>query len=392
MSTPKVSVLMSVFNTQACLGEAIESVLNQTLTDIELIIIDDCSTDDSWPIVLTYARQDSRVVALQNEKNNGASLALNSGLARVRSEYITRHDSDDVSLPCRLQKQVAFLERNPEVGAVGASVLLIDSEGKPLRIASFPRADEDIQSALLDYMCFCGPTVMVRRPIFEKIGFRFNDALSGAEDYDLCLRLAEVTRLANLEEPLYQYRQHGTSVSHRLRFHQLLRKAIALEQAIHRRFGPVPSGRALTNVARDYLRVAVLGQAGGEFARSHDCLARALVLNRDLFNDTGLVEKIVRKYTPRSSVRAALNFTEGLFRDLFPANRRLRRMKRRLISELHVQEVFLGASRKQHKLVDKHLWPAVRTNPTWLMNRGILTLLFRQAIARRGIFGRGVCQ
>jgi glycosyltransferase involved in cell wall biosynthesis len=372
---PRVSVLMTVFNTEAYLRASIDSVLSQTLEDFELIIVDDCSSDGSWPMVTAAAARDRRIVAIRRDRQGGASAALNSGLLHASGTYLTRQDSDDLSTPTRLAEQVAFLERHPEVGAAGTAVLLVDAAGNQLGTSAFPETDREIQPALLDYMCFCGPTVMMRRTAFEAAGLSFDESLSGSEDYDLCLRLGEVGSLANVPLPLYVYRQHASSVSHAKRSQQLVRKAQALEKALHRRFGSAPPSAGIGYVARDYLRAAVIGHAMRESRGTRDLVERAVSLEPGLLLNAPLVEKIVRKYTPSGPVGAALTFTESLFKDVFPPTRSLNRLKRRLIAELHMREVFAASQGGDASAIRAHLWPAIRSNPSWLTNRGVFALL-----------------
>jgi glycosyltransferase involved in cell wall biosynthesis len=378
MSAPRVSVLMTVFNTGGFVKDAVDSVLSQTLTDFELIVVDDCSSDDSWSIVEQSAAADSRIVAIRRGERGGASAGLNEGLRRATGQYIVRQDGDDLSTPTRLAEQVAFLEANPHIGAVGTQAVLIDPAGARIGLTTLPETDAEIQPALVDQMCFIGPAMMVRRSAFERAGFSFDESLSGSEDYDLCLRLAEVAGLANMPEALYLYRQHPSSVSHSQRPMQLFRKAVALENAVHRRFGAAPPAEALRNVARDYVRAAVVGHAMNEAGGHQDCLARALALCPGFFRNIDIVEQVVRKYTPRTSVDAALQFTSSLFRDVLPRTRRLGWLKRRLVAELHVREVF--GSRDSRTIV-QHLLAAVRANPVWLMNPGVLSLFVRHSKA-----------
>lgn len=377
MNQPQVSIIMSIYNGEAYVSQAIESILNQTLTELELIIIDDGSTDDTWEIISKYARQDSRVVPIRNEQNVGTSGALNKGLALARGTYITRQDGDDCSLPERLAAQIAFLEKNPDIGVVGTAVQMINEQGGLLSIWSGPTTDAEIQTTLLDHMCFCGPTVLIRRQHLQSIGFYFDERLSYSEDYDLCLRLAEVTKMAGLAEPLYQYRQHANSVSYSRRYKQMHRKAMALEQAIYRRFGPAPTVDKFANVARDYLRAAILGYANDEIAGARVCLDRALTLKPALLRNGDLLEEILRRYLRDRSVEEALDFTEAIFDDLFSSQSHLSRVKARLLSKLHMNEVFVGLDQNQIGRIDQHLWSGIRQDPTWLLNRGVLALLVK---------------
>jgi glycosyltransferase involved in cell wall biosynthesis len=378
--SPKVSVLMSVYNTQDYVRRAIESILDQTLVDLELIIIDDCSTDESWSIIQACAENHPRILPIRCESNGGASRALNLGLELASGTYLTRQDSDDVSLPNRLAEQVDLLEANEDLGAVGTAVQLIDVEDRPLRVISYPSQDIEIQQALLDRMCFCGPTVMAKRDSLMRAGFFFDERFSGSEDYDMCLRLSEVTAMANLEKPLYRYRQHGFSVSHRRRAQQMVRKAQALEQAIQRRYGSYPQPEHNSLIARDYLRAAVLAYASDQKEEAVDPLQRAMAFNPALLDMPAQVEDIVRRYTPHDSTERSLSFTRGVFSELLPTNRALSRVRRKLLAEIYAKEVF--SVNADAARLRSNLWAGIRNEPRWLLNRGVLALIFRQLFRR----------
>ncbi len=387
MDTPLVSVLMSSYNSSQFLGPAIESILRQTYDPWELIVVDDGSTDESWEIIGQFAARDARIKALRSKENLGASAALNLALQEARGEYITRQDSDDLALPERLEKQVAFLNEHPEVGAVGCNVIYINADSHETGVSDFPLTDDVIQSTLLDRMCFCGPTVMAKRACFQQAGFYFVDDLKTAEDYDLCLRLAEVTRLANIEEPLYRYRQHAGSVSLSKRQFQLVNKARSLEQAIQRRFGANSESELYQIVARDYLRAAVVGCASGEMQNSRVCLGKALSYRPDILSVFDLEELILR-YMPKISMMAALDYLRTLFEEMLPRNSRLRRLKSKLIAQVYIESAFareeMGAANMDQKDL---IWRGVRYNPAWLFNRGVVSILVKSLVRRESISG-----
>jgi glycosyltransferase involved in cell wall biosynthesis len=380
MSRPLVTVLMAVHNTDAYLLEAIDSVLAQTLQDLELVIVDDGSSDGSWSIIEAATARDRRVVARRRLSSGGASRALNDGLAICGGEYITRQDGDDVSLPQRLAEQVAFLEREPKSAAVGTQAILIDETGKRLSETRFPTADDRIQATLVESMCFVGPTVMARRTAFERAGLWFDDALSGTEDYDQCLRLAEVGTLGNLASSLYLYRQHAASVSHRQRHQQLSRKAQAVERAVRRRYGAEAPAEAWIDVARDYLRAAVVAQATEEAEASRRWVDKATSFYPRIFDDTALVERVIRRYLPSVPADARVRFAETLFDATLPVTRDLRALRRQLVAELQLSALVTRGG--QPDGVSGHLWPAIRSNPTWLLKREVLGLLMRSAMGR----------
>jgi hypothetical protein len=256
----------------------------------------------------------------------------------------------------------------------------MDAEGRPLRTTTLPEDDATIQATLSETMSVLGPTIMVRRTAFERAGFFFDEDLSGSEDYDLCLRLGEVSRLANLSGRLYRYRQHPASVSRRQRQDQLCRKAMALERSLHRRFGADPPAESKLEVARDYLRAALVAHAVDDTAGRAKYLQRGLAVHPGIVEQIPLIEKMVRRYTPAGSDEAALAFTQSLFQDVLPRTRELTALRRRLVSELHARAVF--ASSSDWDRIRPHLWLAMRLNPRRILDRGLWTTAFRGLLRR----------
>lgn len=210
MNTPKVSVLMSVYNGERYLGEAIDSILNQTFTDFEFVIIDDASTDSTAAILDSYP--DARLVRLKNETNLGLTQSLNRGLAVVRGEYVARMDADDISLPERLAKQVNYLDTHPEVGVVGAQVNFIDTEGRSLGPVTYPTDPLLIDWTMLLSNRLWHPLAMFRRDLVQTLG-GYNQDFAFAQDYDLWLRLRQVAQIRLLPDFLLKYRAHANSAS-----------------------------------------------------------------------------------------------------------------------------------------------------------------------------------
>ncbi len=261
---------------------------------------------------------------------------------------------------------------------VGTAVTLVDAQGNLMDSLSFPTEDAEIQAALPDLMCFCGPTVLTRRECLQTAGLYFDERLSGSEDYDFCLRLAEVTKMANLARPLYAYRQHGGSVSHVQRYPQMVRKAMALEAAMQRRYGAHPDARFLALLGRDFLRAAVLAYLGGETGEAKKVCQQALSFQPTLLDKPEPLAEILRRYTPRETVEQALAFSDGLFREVLPQSRPLARLRTWWLAELHMGEVFVGIEQNQPQRVQAHLWPGIRYNPGWLLNRGVTAQAIKQ--------------
>ncbi|MBW1676052.1 MAG: glycosyltransferase [Deltaproteobacteria bacterium] len=217
MTSPKVSVIMSVYNGEPYLREAVESILNQTFTDFEFIIIDDGSTGSTREILSSY--DDPRIRLVDNGENIGLTKSLNKGMVLARGEYVARQDADDVSLPERLASQVHFLADHPEVGVLGTAVKIINSEGEVASIGRHEVEDTDIRFKLLRNNSFAHGSVMFSRIIFERVG-GYDENLGYTQDYDLWWRMSRHTRLANLSEPLYCWRKAEGNVTSSRRYEQ----------------------------------------------------------------------------------------------------------------------------------------------------------------------------
>lgn len=225
---------MSVYNAGRYLREAVESVLAQTYGDIEFIIIDDGSTDDSPKVLREYARRDSRI-RLTVRENKGLTVTLNEGLGMARGEFIARMDCDDVCLPDRLEKQVAYLRADPSIVCAGGHFELIDEKGRLLTRLRPPSDDESIQKLLLaGHTAICHPAAIMRREAVMKVG-GYDPYFQTTQDLDLWLRLGEVGRLGNVPEVVLKFRQHGGSISETRREMQRRFGREACERAWKRR-------------------------------------------------------------------------------------------------------------------------------------------------------------
>jgi glycosyltransferase involved in cell wall biosynthesis len=207
LSNPKITVLMPVYNCELYIREAVDSILNQTFTDFEFLIIDDASTDATVAIIKTY--NDSRIQLIQKPQNSGYTNSLNYGLSIAKGEYIARMDGDDISLPERFAKQVAFLDANQDVVLCGTFYSIIGTE----KVITVPENFEDIKLTLLRKSCFGHPTVMIRKNSLDRLAVIYDVDKEPAEDYDLWVRLLAIGKMHNLQEVLLNYRVHNSQVS-----------------------------------------------------------------------------------------------------------------------------------------------------------------------------------
>ncbi len=202
----KISVLMPAYNAEKFIGEAIESVLKQTFKDFEFIIIDDCSTDNTWKIIQKYAKKDKRIKGFKNDKNLGCTGSLNVGLKKCSGEYIARMDADDVCFNDRFETQLKLF---PKFDVVGGNITLIDSKGKLFgkRIYS-----HDIANTIKIENPLAHPTVMFKRILVEKYGC-YSPYLKSSQDYDLWFRFfLKGCKIYNLNSFVLNYRLHKNQI------------------------------------------------------------------------------------------------------------------------------------------------------------------------------------
>jgi glycosyltransferase involved in cell wall biosynthesis len=207
--SPRVSVLMGVYNGLPYVREAIESVLEQTYRDFEFLVVDDASTDESAEVVSEYAEEDDRIRLLENEKNRGLTWSLNRALDSAGGEFVARQDADDRSEPTRFERQVAYLDDHPEVAVVGTGARLVDAADETLdrRVVLADPSLTDLQRK--NHLIH--GSVMGRTRAFEAVD-GYDEFFEYSQDYDLWLRLAAEHELRNIPEPLYVLREHGESI------------------------------------------------------------------------------------------------------------------------------------------------------------------------------------
>jgi glycosyltransferase involved in cell wall biosynthesis len=189
---------MGVWNGAPQVREAVLSVLSQTMADLELIVVDDNSTDATPGILASF--RDPRLQVLRRARG-GLTSALNAALRLARAPLVARLDADDVALPERLERQLAFLSAHPDVGLVGTAAREVDAAGRDVAIVRPPADDADIRRALIRRNPFVHSSIVMRRSALEQAG-GYDEAFPVAQDYDLWMRMSRVTRMANLQEPL----------------------------------------------------------------------------------------------------------------------------------------------------------------------------------------------
>jgi len=211
MKQPPITVLMPVYNTEKYLKESIESVLNQTFRDFEFLIIDDGSTDNSVKIIESY--NDKRIRLVRNEKNMKLIATLNKGLGMVNGKYICRFDSDDICYPTRLEKQFLFMESNPEYAACASWLVNFYEDTNNLHLGKYNEFTDEIRIKTLYQNHFVHPASFIRKSFIEARNLRFDPSFIHSEDYYFFVKLSEISKLYNIQEPLVKVRKHEFNVS-----------------------------------------------------------------------------------------------------------------------------------------------------------------------------------
>lgn len=208
---------MPVYNGEKHLREAIESILGQTFSDFEFLIINDASTDSSRDIILSY--KDSRIKLIDNEENLGLSASINKGIKLAQGQYIARMDADDISLPKRFQKQVEFMDRNPDIGVCGSWAITFGRKFKT--VWRHPIHHAEIKAGLIFNSYVVHPSIILRKNIFDSSKIMFDESLSSAVDYNLWVKIIDEVNFHNIPEALLYYRIHKNQMTKTTRKEQV---------------------------------------------------------------------------------------------------------------------------------------------------------------------------
>lgn len=218
---PLVSVVMSVYNGAKYLREAIDSILEQTYKNFELIIINDFSSDSTTEILNEYC--DVRITILSNSKNLGLASSLNKGIKISRGEYILRMDADDIALPNRIETQVRFMQKNRHIDIAGSAAYYIKNEIETRVVFKVLTNPEKLKARLLWNSIFIHPTVIFRSKSLQGITPLYNEIFKKSQDYELWERLVfdHKLKVANIKKPLLKYRVHSQNISNKFLFEQM---------------------------------------------------------------------------------------------------------------------------------------------------------------------------
>lgn len=287
-----VSVIMSVYNSEKFLKESVASILNQTFSDFEFIIIDDCSTDNSLTIIKAFAEKDSRIKIIRNSENIGLTKSLNKALSLAKGKYIARMDADDIALPERFEKQVAFLETHPSIFLLGTQVEYFNTDDNtrtyPPRATSQAQIEQLLRS---NRNPFAHPSIMFR----NEPGICYREKFVYAQDFDLYLNLlSQNKQLANLPQVLLRYRLQPGSVSFSRRAQQELFRQKAFDFFVQRQknghdnYARFDAASILQPSAQGQLK-ALEAEIEGSFKLNQMAQARQQILR--YFKEKGIFNK-----------------------------------------------------------------------------------------------------
>jgi len=232
---PAISVLIAVRDGAAYLDVALASIAGQTFTDFEVVIVDNGSRDDTARIIAEWAKRDGRIRSFRQERP-GLARTLNFAVSQARAPLLARLDADDIALPERFAVQHAWLQQRPQVGLLGSWAQQIDARDRPLGYRRAPTVDHEIREFLRLGNPFNHSSIVMRREAFERAG-RYRDGLGICEDFDLWSRMAEVTELANLEQPLVLHRLHSGGMATRQAIRVVVADACIVAGQIARKTG-----------------------------------------------------------------------------------------------------------------------------------------------------------
>jgi len=213
--TPLVSIVMTAFNASKYIKEALDSLVCQTYSHLEFIIVDDGSTDNSWKIIQTYSKSDPRFRVFRLKKNSGCSVASNFAFRKAKGKYIARLDADDIAYPNRFQKQVDFLESHPQVIILGGQCDIISENGQLIGEKNFPLKHQDIVNALFSINPIQHPACIFRAKTFKAAKIKYEKEFVISHDLKIIFQLLSFGHLANLPDKVLYYRHRPQSLTHR---------------------------------------------------------------------------------------------------------------------------------------------------------------------------------
>ena len=245
---PLVSVIIPAYNAERYVESAVRSIMEQTYTNLDILVTDDCSTDGTFPILQKLAAEDSRIKLFRNEQNLKIVKTLNNMVSAAQGKYIARMDADDISLPARIERQIEFMQQNPQIDFCGTNAVLINEKGRFVGISHVPISEDDIKIGIKYQCAFLHPSVVIKAEVLKE--YKYREEFLFAEDYELWIRLLENgLRGINLKTRLLKYRILKSSISQSERSGEIQKNlALSLSEKIDDDVYKISDKKFLSNI------------------------------------------------------------------------------------------------------------------------------------------------
>ena len=336
MDTPKVTILIPVYNGDEYLPQTLRCVFAQTFRDFEILIIDDASTDRTVEIIQSF--DDARIRLLRNQTNLGIYSSRNLGMQEARGEYVCFLDHDDLCTPDRLAVQVTFMDDHPDIGLCGSFAGEVDAKGKVIegRIRSYPTEPEEVAGKLWSGYTILNPTVILRRDDFIRHGIWHDTTFKVAGDYDFYVRAAKKLKLANIPQVLLYYRQHPKQVSITNEL-KLSRALLSVQLEIFRGFflgwpeADFEIHRRLSRRECDYSGTEVLSVARYFAAIAKAAEQKAVFASEDLESYIQVFWNMYLRHITRHSPQTFLNLSRSPYFSFLKKRQKLKLLAKSLV-------------------------------------------------------------
>lgn len=379
-----ISVIIPAYNQGHYLGEAIQSVIDQTYPDFELVVIDDGSTDNTAQVACSFS--DARVRYIHQE-NRGLSAARNTGILRSSGEYLTFLDSDDQFVADKLETLLNAMQRDPGLGFVAGQAVLIDENSLPLgKVFDTPLPENPVHLLLWNPLHVC--SVMMRRDWQQKVGL-FDESLHAYEDWDMWLRLARAgCRMGWVAHPVSFYRFHTRQMTRDK--DRMTTATFAVLKKVYSDPDLPQEWLALKDRAYSsaYLRASIQAFRMNDTQEGTDALAEAVRLDPTLMEKNGdVMANRLLGLSDSPKVMDRLPFLESIYAHLPESMILLRNQRKRRLSQAAVELGFRSYQAEDYTRARHFMWRAVQYRPQWLANRGVVAVLLKSSLIPRRRIG-----
>ena len=387
MDTPQVSVVMATHNDIPFLSLAVDSILNQSFTNFELIIVDDASEDETKKLLDRYT--DSRIVRITNQENIGLTCSLIEGVSCAKGDFIARQDADDISLPGRLEQQVRILLEHSQVGLVGCSYDWIDDNGNVLDSVIFPAQSMELRRELETGNIFAHGTVMFMRECLEKVG-NYRSFFLAAQDMDLWQRIATSFEVGAIPDTLYQARIRYSGISgvrnlrRQLAYHRLSNQLMNERITLGREVTPTPTDVMATfppensELVKRLQYLAFLLYSGGQLKQASEALKdfTAILRKENVYGVDNLQDwtslRAISISNKSGLVKEGVEFINWVFKE--GSSDENNGLARKTLALFYADRAFWAELKRSKNEVLLYSLQAIKNDFNWLCNRGLLSI------------------